>query len=163
MRSPMRKRWAASAETTAPETGTQLAKEPSRSTPMTCAYHHDTEPKTSREVWPDGVILQDTTGGLWLVVGGARLAIRDQATLDALGLDATEVEPISLFSLSLIGRLPHRGTTLREVSSNEVFVVTEGALAPLTEETAAQGRDARIAVVPDGSLSAIRAVLGCLL
>jgi hypothetical protein len=115
-------------------------------------------------MWPDGAVLRDTTGALWVIYGGARFPVRDASSVEALGLDSVVgVETVSLFTLSQIGRLPERGTVLREVSSAEVFIVTARGLEPFTEANARLGAKPWIAVVPRGSFAALRAVMSCLL
>jgi hypothetical protein len=129
---------------------------------MACAFSFVPAESPITEAWPDGAILRDTTGALWVIYGGARFAIRDWKTFDALGLDPADIEPISLFSLSQIGSLPEPGTVLRELSSKEVFVVVDKQLERFTEASAPADKKRWIAVVPDQSLGTVRAVMSCL-
>ncbi len=130
---------------------------------MACAFSYVPRHEPTRDGWEDGAVLRDTTGALWVVYGGARFAIRDRATLGVLGLDAAGVEIVSLFALSQVGRVPERGTVLREHSSAEVFIITARGLERFTEANARLGAKPWIAVVPDGSFAALRAVMSYLL
>jgi hypothetical protein len=127
---------------------------------MACAFSFIPSESALPEDLGDGAIYRDTTGALWVVYGGARFAIRDWQTFDALGLDPADIEPISLFALSQIGALPRPGTVLRELSSREVYVVGEDDVEALTVDNAPRGRR-WIAVVPDQSLEVIRRLLAC--
>jgi hypothetical protein len=129
---------------------------------MACAFSFDPVETRPRDAWADGAILRDTTGALWVIYGGARFAIRDWKTFDALGLDPADIEPISLFALSQIGSLPAGGTVLRELSSSDVFVVAGRTLLPFSESTAQLAKNPWIAVVPNQSLAAVRAALSYL-
>jgi len=85
------------------------------------------DPFFVRHVVPyDGRLLQEQSGAIWVILGGARFQVPGQDVVDRLFADAS-VRQVWDGALDAIPTIPRDGTLLREESSSQVFVVQGGS------------------------------------
>jgi hypothetical protein len=96
---------------------------------------------------PDGTLLRESTGRIWVVYGGARFAVPNPATIEALFPGVADHQ-LWNGALDGIPTVPADGTLLREQSSTVVYTTVGRSKSPDTG-----GRTGTVHVLWDGALS----------
>jgi hypothetical protein len=115
----------------------------------------------------DGAWLKESISGQeWLVTGGARFAIPDPASRDALVAASLITRDVSLVpegSLSGVPTVPNDGTLLRELNDETVWVTSGDFRYPIGTISTGIAEPARVEdvlVVPTGSMKQVPQALG---
>lgn len=98
----------------------------------------------------DGTALREENGRAWVVYGGAKFQVPDEATWDHLFAGGT---PRQLWddALATLGSIPVDGTLLREEFDSQVYVVSGGHKKP-----APPGRSGTVHLLWKGALAQLR-------
>jgi len=94
---------------------------------------------------------------VYVVYGGAKFRIPDQATFLSLGLNSIQVRTLPTGGLTKLKKYPINGTLLREQHSSRVYLAEKGKLRRVAK-AAIEGRcisSRNVRVVPDKTLAAL--------
>jgi len=94
---------------------------------------------------------------VYVVYGGAKFRIPDQATFISLGFNWIQVRTLPTGGLTKLKKYPINGTLLREQHSSRVYLAEKGKLRRVAK-AAIEGRcisSRNVRVVPDKTLAAL--------